>query len=243
MISIHSLNLDERTADLLVLSGCQWVKDVLLFNTKELMDFLKIGRKRAKQIIRKSLKAKAEEDGSAGTILDGFLKQGGYDAETVAAGIEGISYPRQGITQLIGAEEVTDRWIKKWVVVRGDVLIIDCLSSSLSFELPVFYSLRRAICLDELTLMIDFLVRDVKDYKINGIVVRGFLNHLKALEQNKLEKQKVVKRLGKHLERLSEAYTLPVLISTRETGGSSLSQSVKKRFRVHEFDVKTKEVQ
>lgn len=233
MISVESLGLDEETQDLLKLHGIWHIKDVSLFSRKGLSDFLKLDKKATEEIIRKSLEAKADVESDSEPLYRGFLKRGGLEEETVSAGFDvNLEYPRRGVTQLVGDVAATDVMVSKWVEVQGDVLIIDCLERPLKLEFPLRYSLRRAESLDEQTLMVDFLVRDVKDYKVSGVVVRGFLHHTGELEKNTFEMNQAVKRMVTRLERLSEAYSIPVVITTRRRGGSSLSQGVKKVVKV-----------
>lgn len=233
MISVRSLDLDETTQDLLTLYGIWYVKDVFLFSRKGLSDFLKLDTQVADEIIKKSLEAKAEVESDVAPLYWGFLKRGGLEEATVSTGFDiNFEYPRQGVTQLVGEVAATDVMVSKWIEVQGDVLIIDCLAHPLNLEFPLRYSRRRAKSLDEQTLMIDFLVRDVKDYKVHDIVVRGFLHHTSELENNAFDLNQVVKRMATRLERLSQAYSIPVVITTRRRGGSSLSQGVKKMVKV-----------
>lgn len=235
MISVFNLELDQDIKDLLVFCGIKYVKDVFLFNRKELMNFLKITREEADTILQQSLEAKADNE-MKNPLYNGFLKQGGFEEAYVPAGIERkeVQYPKRGVTQLMGTVQATDIMIKKWTEIRDDILIINLLESNLDLPFLIGSEVRNASCLDEQTLSIDFLVRDVKDYHLTGIILRGFLHHTRELEENPFQRQNTIKRMIKRLERLSEAYTIPILITTRGIGGSSISQHVKQRLKITE---------
>lgn len=231
MISVKNLDIKDPLKDLLFLVGIQTVQDLLLFNKKELEQFLHIKREQIKDLIKKSLEAQAEEHASDTSLYKGFLHQGGLKETTVSAGFTDIdvTYPKQGITQLIGETTDTDILLKQWISFYEHILLIDCLPKPFRFDPLYHFSVRSADSLDKQSLMIDFLVRDIKDSHIKGIVVRGFLQHLKELDNNRLQRQTVLKHLVKRLERIAEFYTIPILITTKQKGSSTLNQSIKKR--------------
>lgn len=235
MISIKNLDIKEPLKDLLFLVGIQTVQDLLLFNKKELERFLNIKREQIKELLQKSLEAQAEEHTSKTSLYKGFLHRGGFKETTVSTGFTKIdaTYPKQGITQLIGDPTDTDILLKQWISFYENILIIDCLPTPFRFDALYHFSVRSADSLDKQSLLIDFLVRDVKDSEIRGIVVRGLLQHLQELDNNRLQRQTVLKHIGKRLERCAESYTIPIIITTKQKGSSTLTQNIKKRFTVN----------
>lgn len=228
MVSIHSLALDEQTKELLVQHGIWYTKDVFLFNTEGLMDYLKIGRKKAKKVIKKSLKAKAAAQSEKTAIYDGFLKEVNRESVTANSG-RAAAFPHQGLTQVIGKEATTDVVITEWIRVQGTSLVINCRKEPFETELSFSYSLRQATSLDEQIMHINSLVKVVKNKKVKSIVIRGFLSNIKDLAKENSEAKKAVKTMGKRLQRLSKAYTLPILITSQTAGPPSLTECVNSR--------------